>query len=86
MRVCKNSSLIILQKTTNTTMFSSFRILLSSPQSELKITVQPTDKSSVAGTASLSVSAATKAKSIKYKWVKYVGGVGNPITVFEEIK
>jgi hypothetical protein len=67
-------------------MFSSGKIMFAGGQSELKITVQPVGKTSSAGTATLSVSAASTGSAIKYKWVKYVGGVVQPIVIKEETK
>ena len=69
-------------------MFSSGKLLLTSKAGtpELKITVQPVNRTSSGGTATLSISAATTANNIKYKWVKYVGGVGQPIVIKEETK
>lgn len=67
-------------------MFSSGKIMFAVGQSELKITVQPVGKTSSSGAATLSVSAASTGSAIKYKWVKYVGGVGQPIVIKEETK
>lgn len=53
---------------------------------ELKITVQPVDKVSTNGSATLSVSAATMGNRIVYKWYKYPNGIGPPQLVLEESK
>lgn len=68
-------------------MFSSKKIFFTSGQKpELKITVQPVDKISTNGNATLSVSAVTMGNSINYKWYRYPNGTGSPQLVFEETK
>ena len=68
-------------------MFSARKLFLASGHKpELRITVQPVDKVSVNGSATLSVSAATMGNRITYRWYKYPNGIGPPQLVFEESK
>jgi hypothetical protein len=69
-------------------MFSARKIFLTNGQKpELRITVQPVDKVSVNGNATLSVSAATMGGRITYRWYRYpAAGMGPPELVLEEVK
>lgn len=68
-------------------MFSARKLFLASGQKpELRITVQPVDKTSTSGSATLSISAATMGQKITYRWLKYPAGLGPPNIVLEETK
>ena len=68
-------------------MFSATKMFLANNyKPETRITVQPVDKVSVGGAATLSISAATMGNRITYRWLKYTGGTGTGQIVKEETK